>query len=268
MTVVFLNVKAVTSFNIASMYGSSVYFGQLPEFLAILIATFEHVTTTMFYTAMFLNIGTKFLSIYFQTFIADLDENQSIFRVKSCVFGLPWLLVIVEYSLLTSVRDLMSYQVFRFGEPEKDAEVARCIQFLMMISLVSAITLQIKLEHNYMEHGENKGLVSVLKEFFLSKQEEENQNNCDCSIASSYSFNPPCYKINATRLVLVLGSFLAILIVVTMFQTLIFRYTVLVFHFVLLFLFPLIFILCQPEIKKHGSKLLSSFLIVLQGIAV
>ena len=196
-------------------------------------------------TSLWLVLVTKYLSIYHSHWINNIDEEKVVTRFKWTLATLPEVLVTIEFLVLSNMKDLDTFEIFRGLQPTSESGVEVMPLLAYPFLLITGLVLQTRLELDHISHEEDGCLASILKVFDFKKQAHENPKSP--------------YKINALRLLfgLCLGFiFLAMYTMLKRVQQL--KNTFVVYHVIFLSIGPSIFVYFHDGLKNIATTRIKS----------
>ena len=184
--------------------------------------------------------------------MAELDECEVLPVLKKAVVAVPILMASLEYPFLTRIEDTAAYQQFRYGKAQEGAAAGMTMLVIVLVDFLMALLLQIRIEFDHIRHGE--GWMVKIGQLLGIRISKLNQPNIDPENAGIENSVYGVYKLYVTRLLVVIGGVLAILLFTS--QTLIsWRFVVVFLYLSLAVICPLIFIVSNPKLRTIGLKL-------------
>ena len=104
-----------------------------------------HVSACAFnFTILFIVI-LKFQTIYFPTIFDHIDDKKIIIILRKICFGLPVIITVIEFGLITDVKDFVIYNLLR-GNVNEKIHFGLLTSFLCGCLLLVWLLIQMKIE--------------------------------------------------------------------------------------------------------------------------
>ncbi len=141
-------------------------------------------------SATFILLIIKYLSIYHSSIIHSLNEETAMIIIRIFLLLLPPIIVPIEYSYFTNLKDTAPFQMYMGLEPANDSKVEVTSVIVYFTTILSGIVLQTRIELDHLTHQED-GCLSTIKNFLSANQGTVNPNQ---------SLELP-YKLSAVRMI-------------------------------------------------------------------
>ena len=108
----------------------------------------------------------KYLSVYHFHLLNNLDEDKLIQKAQRALFLLPIFNGIIEYTFLIDIQRTQAFHMFSSSKDtiiNSDASVEPMKVVIVIITFVSMLILQIRLELDHLRFGEDSVLAGFLK---------------------------------------------------------------------------------------------------------
>jgi hypothetical protein len=192
----------------------------------------------------------RYVSIYHSTLLSEhFDEGNVINYLRISLLSLSIFLETSEVMLSSNMENSIFVQVLMYGDTTAHYKIGKVTGFIMIVSLVSMIGLQARIEYDNIAIGTNRpGFFVSIKNMFHVNQVNPNPEQ------------PVPYKLSALRIgVLISALFVIFLFILMPLSTSIIKMVVLIgmAYFALVGL-PVLFIWSNANIKVHAVKKIKS----------
>ncbi len=225
----------------AVLLGVSEPFGPSGDLMAKTVTVASNFITVTFILSAFVVLFVRYLSIYYGSFIASLEEEQIVSKAYWIIGLASMLLTFMEYVVFSPMELMFSYNVLQDSLDNWKIRI-EATALLAMIPLVAIMVVsQYRVEKDAFAHDDlESGFLIKLKHWILVRDQPED--------------NPedPSYSVNATRVVFILGMiFFAVAFVMPFLRSVDMKIMLLFGCFFSQILLPLTFIWTHQNLKKH-----------------
>ncbi len=229
-------------------------FGPIPEVVAWTFTLVEFWAHGVLYFSIISIFGTRYLSIYHTTLLDSVSEVTLITLIKTFAFIGPMISAVVEYGLQTDMKDSGRYQLKAFGKTTVDSVVEKNMIATTGLTFLLAFILQIRLEIDHFVYQESFGIVSRIRNFLTQGPEVGPE------IADNVTNHNVGYKINVTRIGMILASVTFALMLYVSLGKQYGKYTNPTLAALFSFVIPIIFLAKHPGMRKTAMDKLKSLI--------
>ncbi len=175
ITLVLVSTLQITGFTTAAIFMFVEIWGPFNKTLSMLLATAACITILTFIMSELALAGAKYLSVYHNDIVANLDEVVIAKKISLVIVCLPCVLTCFEYTFLTDIKNTFGYHAVRYdfdSIPNIDRELS--VSALAGIFLLVVGIFLFRFELDYYQRGEQEGLIYNLRKCF-----GVNDNDCD-----------------------------------------------------------------------------------------
>ncbi len=184
----------------------------------------------------------KYLSIYHSSYIHSLNEESAIKILRSFLLIMPPVLVSIEYSYLTGIKDTQVFHIYMGSKSASDHKMEVLSLAVYFITLITGLVLQTRIELDHLSYHEATCL-SKFKNFFSTSN-----HNIDGE-----------YKLSATRIIFAMGTlfivFISYIILVGIENG---KTIAIIYHVMFLTVSPTTFVLCHGTLRTIVTNQLQS----------
>ncbi len=162
---IFTKVVAIVTALLNGTYVAINLIGTVPRFPAIIWTAGEIWTACLFYLSLFSMLVSKYSSIYFSPFVAELNEETTLKVLKILLIIGPTILVSIEYTFLSNVDDMATFQLRHLGYTKTDAKLENVIFYMVLLNIFTGSILYSRIEHSAIQA--NDGNSGCLTKIFL-----------------------------------------------------------------------------------------------------
>ena len=184
---------------------------------------------------------TKYLSIYHSSYIHSLNEESVLKALRSFLLILPPVLVLIEYSYITRIKDTQMFHMYMGSKSASSYKLEVLSLAVHFITLITGVVLQTRIELDHLSYHEATCL-SKLKNFFSPSSH---------NIEEDLSQHQLSYKLSATRIIFVVGTFFIVFIFYSVLVGSLDGKTIgIIYHVIFLTVCPTTFVLCHQTLRK------------------
>lgn len=238
------NVFLTTSIIIGHM------FWPVPNFVSIGLVVCYLVTMYIMATTFLVTLCVRYMSVYHSRIIDLVEENQLIRYLRLGVLQTVTLMLIVELSMYNSNNCYHVYNLLKTGSTGKGDDSLQVIKYLIITDLVGAVCLQLRLEYDavmvYQE--KHQRWFKMCSRHFMTFDDTNQSEDGG-------------YSLNTIRLFILLCIVVIVspILVLQVSGQLDLFYSIFI-HFVMFAVIPLLAIVKNDKLKKHGKNMFLSCL--------
>ena len=221
-----------------------------PKGVSVVWVLVEFASSHMFTQSLFVVVVIKYLSIFHGTFLALFDEEKLLRKVKIALVISPLLFDALEYSCLSNMEYMVTYQHKYLGYKDLGAQEEKSTKPIFYVTVMLALVMYFRIEKDVPEGGI---FARMLKKLTALK-------SC-CNGENQEEHITIGYNIRVIRLLtisLLAGTFLSVYNLIYGLSEIV---TMLSYITISNIIIPLIFVCKHDDMTKIAVKLLKSFVL-------
>ena len=207
----------------------------------------------MLFISLIILLITKYVLIYLNHLVEDLDEEWLLHKIKASLILVPVFSCFVEYTYLSRFDSLAKFQQRFLGYTKEDSKTEVIRAVLILADFLAMTVTYIRIEYDAIQaQDEDTGCANkIMKLFRLLKE-----NGLNNIVSNHFG-----YSTNFVRTMWICGLSMAILVVYnfTVGKNNA-RWNMIIFTIIMTVCVPILFILKHPGMKKVGIKMIQSFI--------
>ncbi len=166
-TVIFTNTVLLTGYSFALPFVLIELFGPFSELASMVLTVVPYTALNAFALSWLIMTITKYLSVYHNYWIANLDDNLIAKRICLALWIVPSISTLMEFSCLTRIQDTIGFMAARHGLEHVTASGSAkreiLAQGLAVLVMLAVVILQFQIELNRYRNGEtNSSMIQKL----------------------------------------------------------------------------------------------------------
>ncbi len=167
VTVLFVNTMQITGLIFGAIFMTVEIWGPFNDMISKALNALAYTTVMTFMVAELTLAGTKYLSIYHNNIIANLDDEVIAKKIVQVITCLPSLLTCVEFTLLTEITSTMGFHAVLYDFDSNHNTTRGVFVSILAFVLLSGFGIFLfRFEMDHVQRNEDEGLLYNLRQWF------------------------------------------------------------------------------------------------------